>query len=66
MKKARRLDREDLSDEGLRLRDLVKSVADDTRRIRKLALLDKLAVALILDCRQLLPDGEFADGLGAM
>ena len=50
---------EDLSDEGRRLWDIAKSVIELPRRIRTLALLDQLAVALILDRREFLPDGEF-------
>lgn len=59
MKEASQRDPECLSDEGRRLRDAAKSVIEQPRRIRKLALLDQLAVALILDRREFLPDGEF-------
>lgn len=59
MKKARRGDLESLSDDGRRLRDIAKSVIELPRRIRTLALLDQLSVALILDRREFLPDGEF-------
>ena len=50
---------EDLGDEGRRLWDIAKSVIELPRRIRTLPLLDQLAVALILDRREFLPDGEF-------
>ena len=48
-----------LSDEGRRLRNVARSVIERPRRIRTLALLDQLAVALILDRREFLPDCEF-------
>ena len=59
MREERRGDRESLSDEGRRLWDIAKSVVELPRRIRTLALLDQLSVALILDRREFLPDGEF-------
>ena len=48
-----------LSDEGRRLRNVARSVIERPRRIRTLALLDQLAVALILDRREFLPGCEF-------
>lgn len=48
-----------LSDEGRRLRNVARSVIERPRRIRTLALLDQLAVALILDRRGFVPDCEF-------
>lgn len=59
MREARRGDREGLSDEGRRLRDIARSVIELPGRIRTLALLDQLSVALILDRREFLPDCEF-------
>lgn len=59
MTKAWRDDRQGLSDEGRRLFEIAKSVIELPRRIRELELLDHLAVALILDRREFLPDGEF-------
>ena len=59
MREARRGDREGMSDEGRRLRDIAKSAIELPRRIRTLALLDQLAVALVLDRREFLPDCEF-------
>lgn len=59
MKETSQRDPECLSDEARRLRDVAKSVVEQPRRIRKLELLDQLAVALILDRREFLPDGEF-------
>lgn len=51
--------RSNLSDEARRLRDIARSVIEKPRRIRSLQLLDQLAVALILDRREFLPNGEF-------
>ena len=47
-----------LSDEGRRLRNVARSVIELPPRIRTLPLLDQLSVALILDRREFLPDGE--------
>ena len=48
-----------LSDDARRLWEIARSVIEHPPRIRKLELLDHLAVALILDRREFLPDGEF-------
>lgn len=42
-----------------RLRNVARAVIEQPRRIRQLALADQIAVALILDRREFLPDGEF-------
>lgn len=59
MREERHGDRRGLSDERRRLRDIARSVIELPRRIRTLALLDQLSIALILDRREFLPDGEF-------
>ncbi len=48
-----------MSGEVRRLKILAKAVIERPRQIRQLALSDQLAVALILDRREFLPDGEF-------
>lgn len=52
-------DHQNLCEEGVRLRALAKSVIDRPRNIRILERQDQLLVALILDRREFLPDGEF-------
>lgn len=52
-------DEEAWSEEGLRLQALARSVIEAPSRIRKLAQRDQVAIALILDRREFLPDGEF-------
>lgn len=59
MNELSRPDLEGMSDEVRRLRDVAKSVVEHAPRIRKLALPDQVAIALILDRREFLPDGEF-------
>ena len=51
--------RSGLSDDGRRLWDIAKWVIEHPSRIRKLKQIEQLAVALILDRREFLPDGEF-------
>ena len=48
-----------LNAEGRRLKEVAKAVIEQPRRIRQLPMLDQLALALILDRRDFLPDGEF-------
>lgn len=48
-----------LSDEGRRLRDIARLVIEKPSRIMRLPLMDHLSVALILDRREFLPDGDF-------
>lgn len=52
-------DPDDLSEEGRRLLHIARWVVEQPPRIRKLDLLDQLTIALILDRREFLPDGEF-------
>lgn len=59
MKRGERGESDGLDAEGRRLLDMARSVAERPCRIRDLDLLDQLAVALILDRREFLPDGEF-------
>jgi len=48
-----------MNNEASRLRDVAEQVIEHPTKIRELDLLDRLAVALILDRRAFLPDGEF-------
>ena len=59
MREVKRDERGNRSDEARRLYDVSRWVIEKPRRIRELQLLDRLAVALILDRREFLPDGEF-------
>uniref|UniRef100_UPI0013D3E305 hypothetical protein n=1 Tax=Klebsiella aerogenes TaxID=548 RepID=UPI0013D3E305 len=49
----------ELSNAGQRLRKLALSVVEHPPRLRQLKLADQVAVALILDRREFLPEGEF-------